>query len=410
VTKYDAAEIVSFVKSGKGPTGMFSGSDQASSMATLHGQIANEMRVLQGAMQEHWSGDGAGQAYAGAGPLVQASQVSGQHLQQAQSLYSGQGSSFSNLQNKVNSVGDLGARPQNDWVSDTPLSFLSNRSDQINKWDQKAQQVVDGYNVYHGQSTDNSGKWPAQYGELGLPPGGADIQPAVGATGPGQPGSGASGSTGGGGRGVPGNTGSGYGGVPAHTGSVGPGGTSGTPGSISHAGYAPPPTSTGTVPAGHVSPNSTGPGSGGSASGGPGAGGAYGSTGAGAGGFGPGIGFGMGFGPGSGGYGTGGGGGYGSRVSGGFGGQASSAGGVGSGNASGAGAPGESGAGGRAGAASAAAGRAGAPGAGGAGMGHGTGQGDEDVEHQRPSYLLEPDPEDALIGELPSVAPPVIGL
>jgi hypothetical protein len=43
-------------------------------------------------------------------------------------------------------------------------------------------------------------------------------------------------------------------------------------------------------------------------------------------------------------------------------------------------------------------------------MGHGTGQGDEDAEHQRPSYLLEPDPEDALIGELPSVAPPVIGL
>jgi hypothetical protein len=185
VTKYGAPEIVSLVKSGKGPTGMFSGSAQASSMAKLHNEIAYDMRVLQGAMQEHWSGDPAGQAYAGAGPLVQASQVSGQHLQQAQSLDSGQGSSFANLQNKVNSVGDLGARPQNDWVSGTPFSFLTNCADQINKWDQKAQQVVDGYNVYHGQSMDNSGKWPAQYGELGLPRVGPTSGPLRARLGPG---------------------------------------------------------------------------------------------------------------------------------------------------------------------------------------------------------------------------------
>jgi len=44
------------------------------------------------------------------------------------------------------------------------------------------------------------------------------------------------------------------------------------------------------------------------------------------------------------------------------------------------------------------------------GMGHGRGgKGEEDTEHQRPAYLVENDPEDALIGELPKTIPPVIG-
>jgi hypothetical protein len=40
----------------------------------------------------------------------------------------------------------------------------------------------------------------------------------------------------------------------------------------------------------------------------------------------------------------------------------------------------------------------------------GKGEGDEDTEHQRPAYLLENDPDEALIGELPRTSPPVIGL
>jgi len=44
------------------------------------------------------------------------------------------------------------------------------------------------------------------------------------------------------------------------------------------------------------------------------------------------------------------------------------------------------------------------------GMGHGRGgKGEEDAEHQRPAYLVESDPEDVLIGELPKTIPPVIG-
>jgi hypothetical protein len=38
----------------------------------------------------------------------------------------------------------------------------------------------------------------------------------------------------------------------------------------------------------------------------------------------------------------------------------------------------------------------------------GAGRGGDDHERQRPSYLIEPDPN-LLIGDLPPTAPPVIG-
>ena len=43
------------------------------------------------------------------------------------------------------------------------------------------------------------------------------------------------------------------------------------------------------------------------------------------------------------------------------------------------------------------------------GAGAGRGQGGEDETHERPSYLEEPDPESAFVGELPTTVPEVIG-
>jgi hypothetical protein len=42
------------------------------------------------------------------------------------------------------------------------------------------------------------------------------------------------------------------------------------------------------------------------------------------------------------------------------------------------------------------------------GAGAGRGRGGEDAEHQRPGYLIELD-ENAIVGKLDRVAPPVIG-
>jgi hypothetical protein len=442
---YTAQQIIDLVNKGAGPTGMHSGSDQAAELAALHITIAAAMKQLQSDMGEKWQGDAAGQAYAGAGPLIQASQVSGDHLEQAQTLYTGQGSSFSDLHSKIAGVGNLGTKPSDDLVSDTPFSFLSNRADEIDAYNQKAQQVVDGYGVYHAQSTDNSGRWqaPSNYGELSLPPAGGDIKAAPPAT-PGGPGAGGTGNTGrtggqpGGGTSHSGggSGGSGGGGGQGGSQSGGAGGNGGqqhsAPGSVGSVPVHAPALNPGhTSAAGYVPPSSS--------SGGPGGFGNQPSGGyPGGGGFGPGSGSGGGgssdFGPGAGGFGAGGfggggfsgggsssggsggssGGGLGGRGSGSYSGgsgSGSSAGELGAGKGSGAGSMGGEPGSARLGGASTsgAAGRPGTSGAGGMGRG-GKGEGEEDAEHQRPAYLLEPDPEDALIGELPRVAPPVIGL
>lgn len=75
------------------------------------------------------------------------------------------------------------------------------------------------------------------------------------------------------------------------------------------------------------------------------------------------------------------------------------------GGAVGGGAPGNG-----AGVGGAAAGRAGAPGMGMGGMAPGArGKGDDDGEHKTPSYLINIDNGNELIGDMPKVAPPVIG-
>lgn len=427
-------EIVRLVKSGKGSGGMFHGSDQSAALSAQHEDIANEMRQLQSAMDEYWKGDAAGRAYVGAGPLVQASQTSGQHLAQAEALYSGQGGSFEGLRDKIASVGDLGDKPSDDWVSDTPLSFLSNRADEIDAWNKKAQEVVSSYESYHGESTENSARWadPSQYGELALPSAGGDFTITQ-----------------------PGGTGTAH--LPTHYTPDGPGGTAGTyseggyvgettgstggtdsgtshrdhtndrtgppgtlppsethrwdPGPPPHtnppetpgkyvpphnnlpddtrtSSYVPPdltsvnnPTSTGNPNSWSVNssnPNTTG--------------------GGGSGLFTPGL-------PGTGG------GNAGSLGNTGNTGNTGNGNSVGRGAGTGTGPFGSAEAAGRGGAAAGASGRAGAPGMGAGAMGRGQkAEGEEDLVHETADYLVEQDPDAALIGDLPKAVPPVIGL
>nr|CTQ94551.1 glycine-rich protein [Kibdelosporangium sp. MJ126-NF4] len=112
-----------------------------------------------------------------------------------------------------------------------------------------------------------------------------------------------------------------------------------------------------------------------------------------------------GFGPGGSGYGPGGGGGP--RPGGGFGPTGSGPAAGAAGSNAGSGPPGSGGMGGGPGRGGAAGGRGGM-GAGGMGGGGARGEGGEDEEHQRPSYLVEPDP-DATFGSDQMTAPPVIG-
>ncbi|GAA1946347.1 hypothetical protein [Amycolatopsis minnesotensis] len=183
---YDAPKIVELVNGGDGSPSMFATGVDAGKMATLHSEIAGDMKALQVAMSSHWEGPAAEQARAGVGPLIQASQVSGEHLTEAQKLYDGQGRSFNDLSAKVKE-NDPGPKPEATFASDW-VPIFTDQDEKIDAWNEKAKKITEGYNLYNGQSQDNSGRWPRDYGQLGLPPGGSDVSVKEVPTGPGGPG------------------------------------------------------------------------------------------------------------------------------------------------------------------------------------------------------------------------------
>lgn len=405
---YDAPKIVELVNSGDGPPSMFASGVDAGKMAALHNEIAGDMQALQTAMASHWEGPAAEQARAGVGPLIQASQVSGEHLTKAQQLYDGQGRSFNDLSAKVKE-NDPGPKPSSTFASDW-MPIFTDQDEKIDAWNEKAKKITEGYDLYNGQSQDNSGRWPRDYGQLGLPPGGSDVSVKEVPTGPGGTGhvgsgsrvrsggqggdSGGSGShvpvppPGGGGTGAPppSHGGDGGGGQqhPPRT-PVQPPPVSGEPPQYTDPARLAPPS---VRPPGFTQTPAPGPlpvGSGGDSSE-------------------PFSGMLGGFGP-VGGFGPGGGseGGTGGRT-----------GGPGQGNAGQAGrltggAPvAEGGAVKGSGPAGGTAGRGGAAGMGGMAPGA-RGKGEEDREHQRPDYLVEADP-DEYFGTDERTSPPVLGL
>jgi len=175
MTEYTAQQIVDFLKSGDGPDSLFESSQLSQQLAAKHVEARDMMTRLQSAMAEAWSGDAAAQAQAGAGPLLAASEVSAVHLGAAQSSLMTQGADYADLRNKV---GDgPGPQPQDDFLSRN-LPVLTHKDEEIAGWNAKAQEVVQHYGTYNGQSSDNTAGLPQDYGDLTLPSGGADIEHA----------------------------------------------------------------------------------------------------------------------------------------------------------------------------------------------------------------------------------------
>lgn len=461
----DGQQIYDNFHSGQGPGTLTSSASNVQKLVETYNELGGKIKTMAGKLESSWTGNAAGAAQRGAGPLAVEFLSAAPHLDKAQDLMHQQGSSFDRSKNTVKPVPPAPSEPTgtstyNPYaggnVTNGPTSQqTSDYESGVAAHNAANQHNVDVMSSYEKDSSYNTTNMPQDYGTV------APDNSDVGLVSPQSSGghhttspstySGGTGGSGGGSAysgGAPTNS---YGGYSGGTGAVAPGNHSSAtphaPGSDPSGNYQGP-TGVGATPgvggggrtgsqspdgtntAGVGSANVPGGGLAGGSAGAPGAGGSTGSgaidpmTGmpiAGAGGFGgagaditrSGSGFGRtgsgGFG--SGGFGSGAGGAGSARGSGNFGGS----GGAG-GARSGAGAP-EGGA--RSGIGNAAAaeeaamrrGMSGARGAGGmGGMPVGAGaKGDDDKEHQRPSYLVEPDPDDLFGGDLPPTAPPVIG-
>lgn len=412
-------EIYDNFQQGRGPEGLHGASGEIQPLLEEYEQLRKEITGMVESMSGHWKGSAGEAAMHGAGPIAVEFQAAQQSIAKASVLLEQQGHVFSGTKNSVVPVPDEPSPPSGwDVVKGVAVNAVTGHNtkavndyeSQMSAHNDAAQHNVDMMHRYSGETQGNIQEIPTSYGNLLS--GTSHVRIDDGDGGGDSGGSGGSGSSGGSHRGhefTGGGGGSGGGGT------TGGGAASGG----GSAGVRSPPE----VPGGDTGTSTTGasaaPGYGGSMPGSvPGQAAA-----ASQGGFGP-----IGSGGGQQGYGAGvhggaaGGVAYGGAGAGGAagpGGQGGSGGRAGSGGKSaGPKAGSESGVGKKApGAAAgeeAAAGKATPKPGSGRGMGMAPrgggkgGSGGEDYEHERPGWLVEPDPDDFWFGGTPPVAPPVI--
>ncbi|NKQ58148.1 hypothetical protein HFP15_35345 [Amycolatopsis sp. K13G38] len=403
--------LVKMITSGAGPEGLEGERQENSAKAQTQNQIETDTRRHMTTLESAWTGGGADAAR----EKLQAATVPVANSSQAMVTNAGvitsQIDSFTNLKNSLHS--DVTDNPPQKSFWDTVTPWDTDTENAINANNAKVQENLQAYNTYAQSSQANAPQLKTDYGQVtNLGGGNFEIQqpnlpPDKPGPGPGNPNgtenitgtnNQRTSSVGTTGTNVPKQSTGQTGRTDSPVGSTGiptyyPGDTGRTSGSLDDtthsAGYTTPGT-TGSSYTPSTFGSSFGPGSSGGAdytSGGLGGGGAFGPIGGG--GAAGGSGGAYGSGSGSGGS-TGSGALTGGKATGGVAAEAGAA-----------------GAASRAGAAGAA-GRGGASGMG--GMGHGgKGQGGDDEEHQRPSWLVEEDPE-GIFGTDEKTAPPVIGL
>ncbi|MCU1680106.1 MAG: hypothetical protein JWQ81_845 [Amycolatopsis sp.] len=408
-------DLVKQVTQGKGTGSLQQAAFIGQTQSGQQNDIETQSRQMMTDLESAYTGAGADAARTQIEPLATTAASASDALKKNSSTVQDQIDQFERLKSSVHTDVSNDA-PQKGFV-DKVTFWNTDHEDEINARNQKVQQNLNLYNTYTQQTNTNKPAMTIDYGQLGQEQGGTfkidpptppppPVHPPSGHNpeptdknnwSPHQPG-------GPGGPGGPNGPGSSK--IPQSPvwASDPPPRTTGTPvvstppGQTTTSSYTPPPSSVYTPDPSTFQPGGFGPG--GSSSGGSSDSSGFGGAGSfgGAGGFGggSGSGSGSGFGPGGGSSGASGVGGRGS---------------LGAGSAAGAAADAE-GAGARGAGAGAAGGAAGKPGAAGASSGArppgGKGEGSEDAEHQRPSYLVEADP-DSIFGSDERTAPPVIG-
>jgi hypothetical protein len=400
--------------------GMYAAAIQIEVVKANYNTRTTSITDLTTKMESAWQGNAGGAAQRGAGPLAVEHGLAQPSMDTAGTTLTSQVNAFSAAKAQVSKIPPT---PEEPGVWDNLTSFggagrnYENQMTQVNGANDHNVAVMEDY---ESTTSSNASAMPTTYGRItddysavGIerptpppPPGpGPYVPPGTGT--PGRSGNGSTGSSGSslpGGSSNPGRTnpsGTGGGGGSGSGGGSGGGGGGGTtnpsnnrPPIVQPPGGLPgnrPPGGGNQPPGNPALPGMLPTGFGPSGGGGGGGGGGYGPRGGGSG-FGPtgggGSGSGSGGGPGSGGRGPGAGG-FGP----GAGGAAAAAEGAGRGGLGGPGAGGRGGMGG------------GMGGMGGGGRGQG---GEEDSEHERPSFLVEPDPHETF-GTDEVTAPPVIG-
>ncbi|MGH3432477.1 MAG: hypothetical protein ACRDQB_06540, partial [Thermocrispum sp.] len=213
---YTANDIAAMTKAGRAEPYQTSASE-AKTWADAYAERSSSFAKMLGRLESAWEGDGGDAAKMAIRPIVQASETSAENTRTYSGKMDEQASSFTALKG---SVGDgPGPKPESTFAGDY-LPVLTDNDEQVEAWNEKAQQVVDDYNGYRSSTEGNV--LPASYGSFTSSPEGLKF--SVDESGGGGKGTG---------NGFVGGTGStGTSSSSSGVGGVGSGGSGASPGSI----------------------------------------------------------------------------------------------------------------------------------------------------------------------------------
>ncbi|MPY97486.1 MAG: hypothetical protein GEU97_05705 [Actinophytocola sp.] len=160
---YTAQQIADMLQAGHGPGVYQDGSDLSRDLVKDYKERQMSFARLVGRLETAWVGESGDAARGAVKPLSDASEVSSENQNNVSMQMDTQGESFNRVKNTAGT--GPGPKPESTFASDwTPI--FTDRDEQIDNWNAKAQEIVDAYNSYYDGTKQNAGVFPSSYGAL----------------------------------------------------------------------------------------------------------------------------------------------------------------------------------------------------------------------------------------------------
>ncbi|GAA5128191.1 hypothetical protein GCM10025762_58140 [Haloechinothrix salitolerans] len=160
---YTAQQIADMLQSGEGPNSYYESSTTSRELVNEYKERQSSFARLIGRLETAWVGESGDAARGAMRPLSEASKVSSENQHNVSMQMDTQGESFNRVKNTVGT--GPGPKPESTFASDW-VPIFTDRDEQIESWNAKAQAVVDAYNSYYEGTKQNAGVFPSSYGTL----------------------------------------------------------------------------------------------------------------------------------------------------------------------------------------------------------------------------------------------------
>lgn len=160
---YTSQQIADMLQAGEGPGAYQEGSDLSRNLVSDYRERQMSFARLVGRLETAWVGESGDAARNAVKPLSDASEVSSENQNNVSMQMETQAESFNTVKNTAGT--GPGEKPESTFASDWAPIF-TDRDEEIENWNARAQEIVDAYNTYYNGTKQNAGVFPSSYGTL----------------------------------------------------------------------------------------------------------------------------------------------------------------------------------------------------------------------------------------------------